>query len=139
MVYREKAEELGFVPYIGDGSALFNALHVKAITPFMLKVLDLALREDTPQGSVYERTFLIGGPAIPYKVAGEAFAKYLHTQGVVSSPQARSVTKEEAGAGELPMLMASTMRFESNRAKKLGYKNEEIGLVEYLEAATTRN
>jgi nucleoside-diphosphate-sugar epimerase len=132
LIYREKAEELGFVPYIGEGTAVFNSLHVGAITPFMLKVLDLSLKEDTPHGSVYERCYLIGGDDIPHKDAAGAFAKLLHTQGVVSSPEARGVSAEEAGKGELPMLMASNMRFVSTRAKALGYKHEEVGLAEFL-------
>ncbi|EXJ61426.1 uncharacterized protein A1O5_11741 [Cladophialophora psammophila CBS 110553] len=132
LIFREKAKELGFVPYIGEGSAIFNCLHVNAIAPFMLKVLDLALQDDTPQGSVYERCFLIGGEEIPWKNASEAFAKVLHTEGLVPSPQARSVTLEEAGEGELPMLMASNVMFASRRAEKLGYKHNEVGLVEFL-------
>ncbi|KIW24385.1 uncharacterized protein PV07_10103 [Cladophialophora immunda] len=132
LIYREKARELGFVPYVGEGSAIFNCLHVNAIAPFMLKVLDLALHEDTPQGSVYERCFLIGGPEIAWKEASEAFSKALHAEGIVPSSQARSVTLEEAGEGELPMLMASNVKFVSHRAEGLGYVHNEVGLVEFL-------
>ncbi|OAP56050.1 hypothetical protein AYL99_09229 [Fonsecaea erecta] len=132
LIYREKAKELGFVPYVGEGSAIFNCLHVNAIAPFMLKVLDLTLREDTPQGSVYERCFVIGGPEIAWKDASAAFAKALYADGIVSSPQARSVTREEAGEGELPMLMSSSVKFVSRRAEKLGYQHNEVGLVEFL-------
>ncbi|KIW78506.1 hypothetical protein Z517_08343 [Fonsecaea pedrosoi CBS 271.37] len=132
LIYREKAKELGFVPYVGDGSALFNCLHVNAIAPFMLKVLDLALHEEYPQGSVYERCFLIGGPEVSWKKASDAFAKTLYAEGIVREPRARSVALEEAGGGELPMLMASNMRFVSRRAEKLGYKHNEVGLVEFL-------
>jgi nucleoside-diphosphate-sugar epimerase len=132
LVFREKAKELGFVPYVGEGSTIFNWVHVDAISPFMLQVLDLTLREETPQGSVYERTYLIGGQEMPWKDASEAFAKVLHEEGVISSPEAKSVSLEEAGEGEVPMLMASNMRFVSNRAKKLGYRHDQPGLVEYL-------
>jgi hypothetical protein len=120
------------VPYVGEGTALFNSLHVGAISPFVLQVLDLALRDETPQGSVYERCYLIGGQETPYKEVSNAFAKVLHAEGVISSPHAKSVSLEESGEGELPMLMASNMRFVSDRAKSLGYKNEEVGLLEYL-------
>ncbi|KAK4941151.1 hypothetical protein LTR10_018824 [Elasticomyces elasticus] len=132
LVFREKAQELGFVPYVGDGSAIFNCLHVKAITPFMLLLLGLALQEDKSQRSVYERCFIIGGQEMPWKAASEAFAKSLHAEGVIPSPEARSVKLEEAGGGELPMLMASNMRLTSPRAQRLGYKNEEVSLEEYL-------
>ncbi|KPI38087.1 uncharacterized protein AB675_1069 [Cyphellophora attinorum] len=131
-VYREKAKELGFVPYIGEGTAVFNSLHIKAVIPFVLQVLDLALKDATPQGSVYERCFLIGGTETKYKDIAEAFAEVLYNEGVIASPVAKSVDRKGAGEGELPMLMSSDMRFVSNRAKKLGYKNEEVSLVEYL-------
>ena len=132
LIFREKAKELGFVPYVGDGSSTFNSLHVKAVTPFMMLVLDLALREEIPQESVYERCFLIGRKELLWKVASNAFARALHAEGLASSPEAQSVTQEGAGQGELPMLMASNMRFVSPRAEKLGYKNEEMDLVECL-------
>jgi nucleoside-diphosphate-sugar epimerase len=132
VVFHEKAEELGFVPYVGEGSATFNCLHVKAVSPFVLLVLEQALRDEQPQGSVYERCFLIGAHHIPWKDAAEAFARRLHADGVVSSPEARSVSLEEALGGELPMLMASDMKFVSRRAERLGYRHEEVGLEEYL-------
>ncbi|KIW95874.1 uncharacterized protein Z519_02939 [Cladophialophora bantiana CBS 173.52] len=130
LIFREKAKELGFVPYVGEGSAIFNCLHVNAIAPFMLKVLDLALHDDTPQGSVSERCFPVGGEEINWKNVSETFAKVLHAEGLVPGPQARSVTLDEAGEGELPMLMASNVMFASRRAEKLGYKHNGVGLVE---------
>lgn len=132
LIFREKAQELGFVPYVGEGSAIFNCLHVKAITPFMLLLLELALRGDSQKESVYERCFLIGGQEVPWKATSEAFARSLHAEGVISSPEARSVTLETAGGGELPMLMASNIRFVSPRSQRLGYKHEEVSLKEYL-------
>jgi nucleoside-diphosphate-sugar epimerase len=132
LVFEEKAKELGFVPYIGEGSAIFNCLHVDAIAPFVLKVLDLALKPDEPQGTVYERCYLISGQEISWKEASEAFAKDLHAAGVISNPEAKSVTKAEAGEGELPMLMASDMRFKMTRATALGYTHNYPSLVEYL-------
>lgn len=98
----------------------------------MLLVLESVLREETPRGSVFERCFLLGGKELPWKRASEAFARSLHAEGVVAAPEARSVTLAEAGEGELPMLMASDMRFVSPRARRLGYKNEEVDLETYL-------
>ena len=124
------------MPYVGEGTAIFNSLHVGAITPFLLKLLNLALQEQGPQGSVYERCYLIGGRETGYKKVAEAFAKLFYWEGVISTPQAKSVSLEEAGKGELPMLMANEMRFVSNRAKALGYKHEEPDLIKYLSTQT---
>jgi hypothetical protein len=129
---QEKAKELGFIPYVGEGSAIFNALHVKDVTPFVIQLLALSLREDSPQGSVYERCFIIGGQEVPWKAASNAFAQALHARGLVESPTAKRVTLENAGKGEIPMLMASNMRFVSHRAERLGFQNKEAGLVEFL-------
>ena len=129
---QEKAKELGFVPYIGEGTAIFNSLHVKDVTPFVILLLSLSLRDDSPKGSVYERCFLIGGQETPWKIASEAFAQALHAKGLIKSPTAKQVDLENAGEGEIPMLMASNMRFVSQRAERLGFRSREAGLVEFL-------
>jgi nucleoside-diphosphate-sugar epimerase len=72
----EKAKELGFIPYVGEGTAIFNALHVKDIARFMLLVLSKALEEGV-KGSVYERCFITGGEDMQSKTAAEGFAKAL--------------------------------------------------------------
>lgn len=128
----EKAKELGFVPYVGDGTAITNQIHVDAITPFMLKVLGLSLEPSAPQGSPYERTYVIGGTDIPWKDVSDIFAKAFHAKGIIGSPEARSVTLEEAGEGEIPMLMSHDMRFIGPRAERLGYKYEEPDLLTWV-------
>jgi hypothetical protein len=129
---QEKAKELGFIPCIGDGTAILNSLHVKDVTPFVILLLSLSLREDSPKGSVYERCFIIGGIETPWKVASEAFAKAFHAKGLIKSPTAKRIGLEDAGEGEIPMLMSSNMRFVSPRAERLGFRNREAGLVEFL-------
>jgi hypothetical protein len=129
----QKVKELGFVPYIGAGTTIFNSLHVNAISPFVLQMLALALSESTPQGSVYERCYLIGGKEMNWKEASNGFARVFHAKGIVPSPEAKSVRREEAGEGEIPFLMASDMRFVSKRAERLGYKNDEMDLLQFLE------
>jgi len=127
----EKAKELGFIPYVGEGTAITNALHVKDVTRFMLLVLALSLRE-TPQNSVYERCYIIGGQELPWKTVAHAFAKAMHVKGLVKTPEAKKVKLEDAGEGEIPMLMASDMRFISQRAERLGYQVKEGGLLDFL-------
>jgi nucleoside-diphosphate-sugar epimerase len=127
----EKAKELGFIPYIGEGTAITNALHVKDVTRFMLLVLKLSLHE-TPQNSVFERCFIIGGQEMPWKTVAHAFAKAMHLKGLVKQPEAIKVKLEDAGEGEIPMLMASDMRFISQRAERLGHQTKEADLLEFL-------
>jgi nucleoside-diphosphate-sugar epimerase len=128
----EKVKELGFIPYVGDGSSIFNSLHVKDVARFVSLILAQALKEEV-QGSVYERCFLIGGAEVQWKSVARAFANVFHSKGVISDPEAKSVALNEAGRGEIPMLMASDMRFVGPRAKRLGFQATEATLLAYLE------
>lgn len=128
----EKAKELGFVPYVGDGTAIPNQLSAKAVTPFVLKVLDLSLEPSAPQGSPYERTYALGGTEIGWKEVSNVFAQAFHKKGIVKSPEARSVSPKEAGEGEIPMLMSHDTRFIGPRAEKMGFKYEKPTLLEFV-------
>ena len=130
----EKATELGFVPYVGNGTAIANQLHVAVVSPFVLKLLDLALQPSAPQGSQYERTYAIGGTEIPWKDVSDVFAKALHAKGIIDSPEPRSVSLKEAGEGEMPMLMSHDMRFIGPRAERLGYEYDEPTLLEWVQS-----
>lgn len=99
----------------------------------MIKVLDEALRTDTPEESVYARCYIASSQATPWKIVSAAFAKLLHAQGVVDSPEARSVPLEQAGEGELPNLQAGSMLLKNERAKRLGFKPVKEDVIEFLE------
>ncbi|KAF2429670.1 hypothetical protein EJ08DRAFT_717078 [Tothia fuscella] len=116
-----KVKELGFIPYIGDGTAITNAVHVHAVVDFVMLVLTQSLGEDEPQKSVYERVYFIGGTETPWKNVSNWFAEAFFNLGISGEKKARSVTLEEAGEGEIPMLMSHDMRFTTRRAEKLGY------------------
>jgi len=131
LLMQEKVKELGFVPYVGEGSAIVNAIHVKDVTRFMLLLLALSLREN-PQNSVYERCFIIGGLGEPWKDVADAFAKALHAKGLTKSAEAKRVDLKDAGEGEIPMLMASDMMLAFDRAERLGFQRKEAGLTDFL-------
>ncbi|KAE8444729.1 hypothetical protein EG329_014289 [Mollisiaceae sp. DMI_Dod_QoI] len=133
LLYKLQAEQLGFVPYVGEGSSLFQSLHVEDFPPFVLKVVDEALKTDEPEGSVYSRCYIVSSQPTSWKETSTAFAKLLHAQGVIASPKPRSVKLEEAGEGELPNLQAGSMLFKNDRAKKLGFKPVKESVLEYLE------
>jgi nucleoside-diphosphate-sugar epimerase len=120
-----KVKELGFVPYIGAGTAITNALHVNTTVDFTLLVLAQSLKEDQPQGSVYERVYFIGGKEAPWKDVANWFAKAFFAAGVSKEDKARSVSVEEAGEGEIPMLMSRDMKFISPRAQELGFRGND--------------
>lgn len=129
-----QAEELGFMPYIGEGSAIFQSLHVEDFPPFVLKVVDEALKSPEPTGSIYSRFYIVTSQETSWKDTGNAFAKLFHAQGIVSSPEAKSVPFGQAGNGELAhLLQPSSMLLRNDRARRLGYKPVKEGLLEYLE------
>ena len=134
LLYKLQAEELGFVPYVGDGSSIFASLHAEDFSPFVLKVVDESLKNPEPKGSVYSRFYIATSQDTTWKDTSSAFAKLLHAQGVVSSPEARSVPLAEAGSGELPhLLQAGSMLLKNDRAKRLGWNPVQKGVLEYLE------
>jgi hypothetical protein len=98
----------------------------------VLKVLDLALKDPEPKSSVYERCYIVTSQATTWKETSNAFAKLLYKQGVVKSPEAKSVSLKEAGTGELSNLQAGSMLLENGRAKRLGWKPVKEGILEYL-------
>ncbi|KAE9365195.1 NAD(P)-binding protein, partial [Stipitochalara longipes BDJ] len=133
LLYKLQAEQLGFVPYVGEGSSLFQSLHVEDFPPFVLQVLDESLKTDTPKESVYARCYIASSQSTPWKLVSPAFARLLHAQGIVDSPEARSVPLEEAGEGELPNLQAGSMLFKNERAKRLGFKPVKEDVLEFLD------
>jgi nucleoside-diphosphate-sugar epimerase len=134
LLYKLQAEEIGFVPYVGDGSAIFETLHVADFPPFVLNVLAEALETSEPKSSVYSRFYIITSQANTYKDISTAFAKLLHAQGIVDSPVPRSVNIENAGSGEMPNLQASNMLLRHDRATRLGWKPVKEGILEFLQA-----
>ena len=106
----------------------------------MLKLLDLAVKErredvkwDT-ELSGYERCYIIGGPEVTWKETSDAFARVLKKVGVTEEGKAKSVADKKAtGEGEIGMLMCSDVRIVSPRAERLGYTNDGVSLVEWLE------
>ena len=122
------------MPYIGEGSAVFPTIHVEDFPPFVVKVVDEALKNPEPSGSVYSRFYITSSQPTAWKDASNAFARLFHAQGIISSPEAKSVAFGEAGNGELGhLLQPSSMLLRNDRAKRLGYKPVKESLLEYLE------
>ena len=70
-----------------------------------------------------------------WKNISEAFAKAFYAKGLIEAPVAKGVPLEEAGEGELPMLMAANMAVKNDRARAFGYKPTQPGLLEHIEEA----
>jgi hypothetical protein len=142
----EKVKELGFVPYIGPGTSNFNTvshpklsffisndlqIHVEDIHPFILQVLDMAMTKK-PEDSPYKRVYIIGSNDDNWKDISTALAKAFYAQGVVSSPEPKSIKLEDAGKGEIADLMAGNMSIKYDRAIRVGFKPTHPTLLEHI-------
>jgi hypothetical protein len=111
-------------------------MHVLDTIPPVLRMLDLALKDKTPQGSVYERCYIIGANLDKWIDVSTKFAAVFHAQGIISSPVPKRVKAEDAGSGEIIFLMQRDMLFLSERAEReLGYKPQQMPLLKHLETA----
>lgn len=111
-------------------------MHVLDTIPPILRMLDLALEDNPPRGTVYERCYIIGANLDKWIDLSTKFAAFFHAKGIISSSIPKQVKVEDAGSGEIIDLMRRDQLFLSERAEReLGYKPQQKPLLEHLEAA----
>ncbi|EXJ90607.1 hypothetical protein A1O1_03710 [Capronia coronata CBS 617.96] len=115
------AKQHGFVPYVGDGTAVASMIHVADAVPFITKIVGVAGTEE-PTGSAYSRYYILHGERVAWKDLTTVLAKTLYAKGVVSSPEPKSVPFEQAGQGEVGKLFGANMLVKGDRAARLGFK-----------------
>ncbi|EXJ69102.1 uncharacterized protein A1O5_08037 [Cladophialophora psammophila CBS 110553] len=120
-IFTSNAKQHGFVPYIGDGSAIASTVHVEDAVPFLTKIIGIAGTEK-PTGSAYSRYYILHGERVAWKELSSVLAKILHAKGVVASPEPKSVPAAEAGEGEIGLLIAANMLVQGDRAARLGFR-----------------
>ncbi len=84
---------------------------------------------------MYSRVYILGAAEYTWKQVSTVFAEVLYKSGVIASPVPKSVNLEDAGDGEIPLLMASNMFIRGDRARRLGFKPTQPGFLEHLEEA----
>jgi hypothetical protein len=77
---------------------------------------------EKPTGSAYSRYYILHGERLAWKELATSLAKVLYAKGVVSSPEPKNVTVDEAGAGEVKYLVAANMLVKGDRAARMGFK-----------------
>ncbi|KAK4938465.1 hypothetical protein LTR10_021094 [Elasticomyces elasticus] len=120
-IFVSLAKGLGFVPYVGDGTGVVSTVHVLDAVPFITKIVGVAGTQE-PQGSAYSRYYILHGERLQWKDFSTALAKVLYTKGIVSSPEPKKISMDEAGVGEVKHLIAANMLVKGDRAAKLGFK-----------------
>ena len=82
------------------------------------------------EGSLYNRVYIIGSNDNNWKDISTAWTKAFYAQGVISSPEPKSIKLEDAGEGEIVHLMAGNMLIECDRAIRVGFKPTRPILLE---------
>ena len=95
----ENVTELGFSPYIGDGTAIYRSVHVDDVVELMMLVFQKALDtwDSYKPEDVYKHFYVAVDEVHTTKPVAEAFGQLLYRRGKIASPAARKVPYEEAG------------------------------------------
>ncbi|KAF2720602.1 NAD(P)-binding protein [Polychaeton citri CBS 116435] len=115
------AKPLGYVPYVGEGSAILSTVHVLDLIDFILRIADIAA-QGPAQGSAYSRFYMLETARVSWKQVATELAKIMHTKGIFQSPKPKAVPFEQAGEGEVKHLVAANMLIKGDRASRLGFQ-----------------
>ncbi|KAI1050741.1 hypothetical protein LB507_009236, partial [Fusarium sp. FIESC RH6] len=125
------AKPLGYVPYVGDGTAILSTTHVLDLVDFLVKISDVAV-QGPADGTPYSRYYMLETSRVAWKDLATQLAKAMHARGIFSSPEPKNVPFEEAGEGEVKHLVAANMLIKGDRAAAMGYKARYPSILEQI-------
>jgi hypothetical protein len=102
------------------------------VVPFLLKIIDLAAQPGPAQGSVYSRWYNVETARVAWKDLATELAKVMHSKGIFTSPEPKSVPIDEAGQGEVKYLLGSNMLMTTNRSSRMGFKATHPSILEQI-------
>lgn len=135
------ARGLGYVPYVGDGSAVLSTTHILDLVRFLVTVAEQAadaspLTEEDRKNVAYERYYMLETQRLAWKSVATALAAVLHREDPASFPSAepRQVAEfgDAAGVGEVKHLVAANMLLRGPRAKAMGFRAEGKSMLEQV-------
>jgi hypothetical protein len=97
-----------------------------------MMIVDLAASQKEVTGPAESRFYIIHGEQVAWKDVATVLAKTLHSKGVLSDAEPRSVPIEQAGEGEILTLLGSNMFVKGDRANKLGFHPKEKSILEHI-------
>ncbi|KAF4450049.1 hypothetical protein F53441_6754 [Fusarium austroafricanum] len=125
------AKPLGFVPYVGEGTAVVATAHVLDVVSFLIKISDLAA-QGPAEGSPYSRFYIVETSRVTWKDLATELAKVMHKRGIFSTDKPKSVLFEQAGEGEVKYLVGSNMLLKGDRAAVMGYKPQYPSILKQI-------
>ncbi|KAG8666719.1 hypothetical protein FPOAC2_11840 [Fusarium poae] len=125
------AKPLGYVPYVGDGTAILSTTHVLDLVDFLVNISDLAA-QGSAEGTPYSRYYLLETGRVTWKDMATQLAKAMHARGIFAIAEPKNVPFEEAGQGEVKHLVAANMLIKGDRAAAMGYKAKHPSILEQV-------
>ncbi|KAI0485307.1 hypothetical protein GGR56DRAFT_681511 [Xylariaceae sp. FL0804] len=121
------AKPLGFVPYVGDGTAVAATVHVLDGVQFVADLVThaaAATADAHQQGSAESRYYIVSGGQVAWRDLASELAGVLHRAGAVASPEPRSVSPEQA------FLPARNMLVRGDRAARMCFRPRQPSILE---------
>ncbi|KAM0543303.1 hypothetical protein ACHAPJ_012387 [Fusarium lateritium] len=125
------AKPLGYVPYVGDGTAVVSTCHVLDLIDFLVKISHV-VAEGPAQGTAYSRYYMLETSRVAWKDLATELAKVMHARGIFSSPEPKNVPVEQAGEGDVKYLVAANMLIKGDRAAALGFEARHPSILEQV-------
>lgn len=143
------AKPMGYVPYVGDGSAILSTvrvendsllnevaltstqLHLGDAIPFLMKVFERAV-DGPAEGTAYSRYYMLETARVTWKDLATQLAKVMYAKGYSSSPEPRQVPFDLAGEGEVKHLVAANMLVKGDRASRMGFSSTQPSILDEI-------
>ncbi|KAJ4300030.1 hypothetical protein N0V90_005279 [Kalmusia sp. IMI 367209] len=122
------AKPLGYVPYVGDGTAILSTVHILDLVEFLVRITELAA-EGPAEGTAYSRFYMLETSRVQWKDMATELAKAMHARGFFPTAEPKNVPFEQAGEGEVKHLVAANMLIKGNRAAALGFKAKQPSVL----------
>ncbi|KAI1298857.1 hypothetical protein F5Y03DRAFT_259342 [Xylaria venustula] len=131
----ENARSLGYVPYVGEGTALITTVHLVDLVNFLVTIAELAV-SSTADGTAYERFYITEGARVAWKALATELAKVLHRKDpkTFPSPESKGVSFEAMGESEAKHLIGANMLVAGPRALRAGFQPKGEHIVKQLAA-----
>ncbi|KAI0430383.1 hypothetical protein F5Y09DRAFT_331072 [Xylaria sp. FL1042] len=130
------AKPVGYIPYVGEGTALLSTVHVVDLVNFLVTIIELAASSSSAEGTAYERYYIVETARVAWKDLATELAKVVHRENpkIFPSSEPKQVTFEDAGQGEAKHLIGANMLVEGPRARRAGYQPKGEHILKQLAA-----
>lgn len=127
------AKSIGYVPYVGEGTAVVSTAHILDVVPFIVKIAETA-GAGPAEGTAESRFYMLETARVQWKDLAAELAKVMHGKGIFESEEAKAVAIEDAGKTEVKYLVAANMLIQGDRAKRMGFKADHPSILQEMHA-----